>query len=178
MKYDPDASETDNQRRWLHHAQGRGPLPPFGKLPADRRSTVLKLSETLSDLEARICWEIAPIAATLAQRKASPSDSLEDFDITLTLTYRLRPSDPEWNALDDNLLYLQSSSLYELGDPSIVTGFGKPGTPCPWNDWPGKAPCWTFLDLLASGLDWEDSSRIGSIAVSLTVKTDEKPIPA
>ena len=177
MKYDPDASEAENQRRWLHHAQSRGPLPPFGELPADRRSTALKLARTLSGLEARICAEIVPMLAELAQRKASPSDSLEDYDITLTLTHRLRPSDPEWDALDDNLLYVQTSSLYEVSDPSITTGFGKPGNICPWNDWPGKSPCWTFLDLLESGLDWSELARIGSICTSLIVKTDEKPIP-
>ncbi len=175
MKYNPDASETENQRRWLLHAQGSGPLPPFDELPADRQSYVLKLAETLSDLEDRICGEISPILTTLAQRKASASDSLEDYDITLTLTYRLRRSDSEWDALDDNLLYVQSSSLYEVSDLSITTGFGKSANACPWSDWPGKPPCWTFLDLLASGLDWNDLARIGSIGTSLTVKTDEKP---
>lgn len=177
MKHDPDASETDNQRRWLRHAQLRGPLRPFRELPASLRNSVLALSETLSSLEARICADITPTLATLAQRKASPSDSLEGYDVTLTLTHRLRRSDSDWDALDDNILYVQSSSLYEVSDLSITTGFGKSANACPWNDWPGKPPCWTFLDLLASGLDWNDLARIGSIEISLTVKTDETPIP-
>ena len=176
MKYDPEASEAENQRRWLRHAQARGSLRPFRELPAAHQSTTLKLAETLSDLEVRICGEIAPILYALARRKASPSDSLEDYDITLTVTYLLRPTDPEWNDCDD-ILFVQSSSLYEVSDMSITTGFGKTANACPWNDWPGKPPCWTFLDLLASGPDWNDLARIGSIGTSLTVKTDEKPIP-
>lgn len=177
MKYDPEASEAENQRRWLRHAQARGPLRPIHELLADHQSTALKLAETLSDLEARICGEIAPVLSELTQRKASPSDSLEDYDITLTVTYLLRPTDPEWNDCDVNILFVQSSSLYEVSDLSITAGFGKSANACPWNDWPGKPPCWTFLDLLASGLGWNDLARIGSIGTSLTVKTDEKSIP-
>lgn len=176
MKHDPESSETENQRRWLLHAQVRGPLRAFGELPASLRTQALKLSAVLADLEARICLDIAPTLAELGQRKASPSDRLEDYDITLTLTYRLRQSDPDWDALDENILTVQSSSLYEVGDPSIDTGFGKDQNPNPWSEWPDKPPCWTFLDLLASGLDWSDLARIGSISVSLAVKTDETPI--
>lgn len=177
MKYDPDVSETENQRRWLRHAQACGPLRPFRELPADRQCTALKLAETLLDLEARVCRAIAPILSALGQRKASPSDNLEDYDITLTVKYLLRPTDPEWNDCDDDILFVQSSSLYEVSDLSITTGFGKTANACPWSDWLEKPPCWTFLDLLASGLDWNDLARIGSIGTSLTVRTDEKPIP-
>ena len=177
MKHNPESSETENQRRWLHHAQIRGPLRPFGELPAGLRTQALKLSRVLAGLEARICLDITPTLAELSYRKASPSDRLEDYDITLTLTYGLRRSDPEWNALDENILTVQSSSLYEAGDPTINTGFGKDQNPNPWPDWPDKPPCWTFLDLLASGLDWSDLARIDSISVSLTVKTDETPTP-
>ncbi len=177
MKYDPDSSETENLRRWLRHAQIRGPLRSFGELPASLRTQALKLAAVLADLEARICREIAPTLAELGQRKASPSDRLEDYDITLTLTYRLMQSDPDWDALDENILTVQSSSLYEVGDPSISTGFGKNQSPNPWPEWPDKPSCWVFLDLLASGLDWSDLARIDSISVSLTVKTDETPIP-
>lgn len=177
MKYHPDASETENQRRWLRHAENRGPLRPFGELPASLRTQALKLAAVLADHEARICREIAPTLAELGHRKASPSDRLEDYDITLTLTYRLRQSDPEWEAFDENFLAVQSSSLYEVGDPSINTGFGKEQNPNPWAEWPDKPPCWTFLDLLASGLCWSDIARIDGISISLTVKTDETPLP-
>ncbi len=177
MKYDPETTETENRHRWLNHAQHRGQLCPFHELPIDLRTAAWKMAETLADLEVRIYREVVPILTDFGFRKATPKDRLEDFDITLTLTYRLRQSDPEWEAFDENILYVQSFSLYESIDMSIPTGFGKPHGASPWQDWPGEAVCWTFLDLLESGISWEDIARIHSIGSSLTVKTDESPVP-
>jgi len=178
MKFSSQFSEEENRLRWLRHAERRGSpllgaLPPPSALPqADR------LDGLLATLEARICTEIGPILSALSARKASPTDRLEDYDITLTLSYSLRLDDPEWQAFDDNLLYVQTQSLYEAGIPEIAAGFGRPVANHPWKTWLERAPCWTFLDLLGNGgLNWSDVARIAGVAVSLTVKTDETTIP-
>lgn len=177
MKYAPEVSENENRRRWLSHAQRRGPLRHFGLLPAGLRTQAWKLAATLANLEVRICRQIVPILDELGRRKGDPSDELEDYDITLTLTYRLRQPDPEWEEFDENILCVQSFSTYEANDLSIATGFGKLRACTPWPEWSGKPVCWTFLDLMESGLAWEDLPRIESIGLSLEVKTDEAPIP-
>ena len=176
MKYDPEASETANRLRWLNNAQHRGQLCPFGQLSNDLRTSVRKLAATLTDLEDRIYREILPILTDLGQRKADTEDRLQDYDIVLTLTYRLQQSDPEWDEFDENILYVQSFSLYEAIDVSIPTGFGKPCDASAWQDGPGVAACWTYLDLMASGIGWKDVARIDSVGSSLTVKTDDMPL--
>lgn len=176
MKYDPEVSETENRHRWLRNAQHRGPLCPFGQLPTDLSISARKLAATLADLEDRIYREIIPTLADLGRRKADPNDRLQDYDIILTLTYRLRQSDPEWDEFDENILYVQSFSLYEAMDVSIPTGFGKPYDASAWQGWSGDEACWTYLDLMTSGLGWEDAARIDSIGSSLMVKTDDMPV--
>lgn len=176
MKYDPEVSETENRRRWLNDAQKRGPLCIFGQLPIDLRISARKLAVTLAELEDRIYREILPILADLGQRKAAPEDRLQDYDIVLTLTYRLRQSDPEWDEFDENILYVQTFSLYEAIDMSIPTGFGKTCNVSAWQDCPGEATCWTYLDLMDSGIGWEDLARIDSVGSSLVVKTDDMPV--
>lgn len=177
MKFDGEKTAEENRLRWLRHAEERG-SPALSAPPSSAHFAALELNRHLKALEARILAEIVPIATGLARRKGDPGDALEDWEISLMLSYSLGTTDPEWQAFDDNLLYVQSQSLYEVTGLGLHEGFGLSVAGHPWEQWLGATPCWTFLDLLENtGLDWDDVARIAAVAVSLSVQTDERPSP-
>lgn len=177
MRHNSNCSEEENVRRWQRFAQLRGAQPPFGVLPPAVKLAAQCLNGTLVSIEAEVSREIGPTLETLLRRKQDNADPLEDFDVLLTLSYGLRRDDTEWEAEEENLLCVQTLPLYEGEDPRFEDGFGRPVRHCPWADWQGRAPCWTFILLMEySGIAWNDLPRIASIQRTLIVKTDQAPV--
>lgn len=177
MKYNSNYSEEENARRWRAYANLRETMHPHDTPTEDDKKVLRAVNQTLSDIEAAVRTEITTTYGLLEARKSDPSNSLEDFYISLTLVYGLHKNDPEWDEQeDDNLLYVQTESLHELMDQSAGAVLGSLATDTPWIEWLGQPPCPILAELLAwRGLAWQDLIRIGSIQRSLTVKTDELP---
>lgn len=179
MKYNSTQSEEQNARLWRLYSQIQRKEQDYSRLPPEIQSAAQQLNELLTRIEAETQTRIGPTLRLLFARKDDANDPLQNFEVLLTLSYGLLPSDPDWDAqAEDNLLFSQTVSLYEVTGTNTKEGFGRPVARAAWEGWSGQAPCWSFMLLMQfSGIAWDDLARIANIQCTFIVKTDEAPIP-
>lgn len=170
MKFDDKLDYFENGRAWRLYAESIDRTPYSALSPAEL-IRIEDLHTRLKEIEHKLYPIIQAKYKTLSAQVAAPENWMDDFNLSLWLSYYLREDDPECEEQSDNILMEKE---YHYHGPSDW-GFCVPGINYAEPSFPSENAdhCYLFHDLYDhSSLDWRDLLRIGQIVVE--IKIDEQ----
>ena len=176
MKFSERLDRSDNIRAWREykrtHAQER---TAYRDLSQAEKEWLLKLDSQLAQIEERYHSILHHKSNALRLRVLADEDWLQDFNMSLLLTFYLREDDAEYEASDDNILYEIEHLFFDEPQAAGEYGIGiQHKHPVePPESYTEEGYCYLFHQLAwHSGLDWRDMLRIGGMWVD--IKIDEQ----
>ncbi len=176
MKFSGKSDRHANIRAWHEHKRtNRHHQTPYQALSRPEKDWLMKLNTQLAKLEAHYYAVLRDKANALRARVLNDDDWLQDFNLSLVLTFHLREDDPEYEACDENVLTEIEIFFFDATEADHDYGFGLTNIHhCErLENHPGEHHCYLFHQLAEhSGVDWRDLLRIGEIWIDL--KIDEQ----
>ena len=174
MKFNYKISHNENMDVWQEHSL-KAPHTQTSELSVDEKSWLLKLNESLRQLEDKYLPILDAKYKELQARVDDPSDWMNEFNLEYVITFYLREDDPEYEDADDNILTELQSSYFIHEDRERDWGFGATHIDhaLSMKCFADECHCYTFHQLYDHcRLDWRDLLRIGYLYVEL--KIDEQ----
>ena len=134
---------------------------------------LLSLNERLKQLENKFTPILTAKYNELKLREADHSDWMDDFNLSLEITFYLREDDDEYEEDDDNILMQIIELGFNQGDGIPDFGFGATHINHAENGGRYKRECHCYLYHALydhCNLDWRDLLRIGGIYVDIKVE--------
>lgn len=141
---------------------------------------LVKLNKKLSKLEVALRREMFKIYKKLV-KIINNQDFIEDFELSLNITYHLREDDPDFDINDDNII-IEQKSIEHLNKRSSQRGIhhltiGDGDDHKEPLDWPVELKnvrhCWLFHDLCDhhhhQDIGWEEVLKIGELWVDFEI---------
>ncbi len=179
MKFNYKLSRNENIDAWQEHSF-TAPRTQTSELSADEKAWLLKLNETLRQLEDKFLPILDAKYTELQTRVDDPLDWMNEFNLEYVITFYLREDDPEHEDEDDNILMEFQSSHFVHEERERDWGFGAThidhavSVIC----LAGERHCYTFHQLYDNcPLDWRDLLRIGNLYVELKIDEQSGMLP-
>lgn len=167
MKFKSELDYYQNLRAWRNHYEKTlHTHTKYSVLSNEEKAWLMKLNTSLRNIEERYRPILDAKFNELNARVLDPLDWLMEFNLTYTITFYLRESDPEFEEDDDNILMQMQNDHFIRDVSKDDWGFGATHINHAENAacFLGEQHCYTYHHLYDHcSLDWRDLLRIGSL---------------